>query len=104
MGEGTPPLLWVPYPLWQAAGWHPLLPRDAAAQAVVSHHLFETLIVESEVLCSRLAREAEHIFEAIEKEGLEREDRDKGRGVRPRQIHDPGIQQEPPTIGVFNPG
>src|SRR4029453_3010187 len=38
------------------------------------------------------------LFKAIEKEGLQGEKGDNNWVVRQRQIHDPGIQQEPPNI------
>ena len=53
------------------------------------------LFLDSEVLCSHVARQAELIFEAIEKSGLHGGEPGKSRVVRHQHIHDPGIQQEP---------
>src|SRR4029450_11171512 len=40
------------------------------------------------------------LFKAIEKEGLQGEKGENNSGVRQRQIHDPGIQQEPSVLPV----
>ena len=42
-------------------------------------------------------------FKAIEKEGIKEMGGDKSRVGRPRQSHDPGIQQEPETIVPHSP-
>ena len=53
------------------------------------------LLLDSGVLCSRVVRKSQRIFQAIEKEGLQGREKDKSRDERPWLIHDPGIQQEP---------
>jgi hypothetical protein len=57
-----------------------------------------TRFLDSGVLCSRVARQAGLIFEAIEKSGLHGREPGKSRVVRHQHIHDPGIQQEPPGL------
>ena len=57
-----------------------------------------TLVLDAGVVCSRVVREAQLIFQAIEKEGLPGRKDDKSWVGRHRLIHAPGIQQEP---GLF---
>src|SRR6266545_3922013 len=44
-----------------------------------------------------VAQEFSRIFEALEKSGLTGRERDTNRVIRPRHVHDPGIQEEPRT-------
>jgi hypothetical protein len=46
-------------------------------------------------LAPTLSEEVQYLFKAIEKEGLQGGKGDNNEVGRPRQIHDPGIQQEP---------
>jgi hypothetical protein len=71
-------------------------------ESLISIYLYFplTLLLESGVLGSNVVQEASRLSQAIEKEGLQ-----GGKGVnnedgRPQHMHDPGIQQEPRTIGV----
>jgi Tn3 transposase DDE domain len=60
-----------------------------------------SLLVDSGVLRSPAIREVQRIFKAIEKEGLQGGERDKGRVVRHRHLHAPGIPQEPQHIDAL---
>jgi hypothetical protein len=61
-----------------------------------------TLLLDSRVLCSDVVRESEFMFQAVEKEGLQEGENDTRRIVHHRQLHDPGIQQEPRgNVGFF---
>jgi hypothetical protein len=50
------------------------------------------LLLDSGVLGFHAVHKSPLIYKVIEKEGLEGSDRDKNRIVRPRHVHDPGIQ------------
>ncbi len=60
----------------------------------------QSLLLDSGGLGSNAVREVQCLFKAIEKEGLQGGKDDNNAVGRPRQIHDPGIQQEPQ---VFTP-
>ena len=60
-----------------------------------------TRFLDSGGLCSHVARQAELIFEAIEKSGLHGGEPGKSRVVGHQHIHDPGIQQEPINFAQF---
>jgi len=54
-----------------------------------------TLLLDSGVFGSNVAREGHCLFKAMDKEGLRGGKGDNNEARRPRHIHAPGIQQEP---------
>jgi hypothetical protein len=69
-------------------------PRTRRVQTM---HYFSTLLLDSEVLCSNRVQNRSAFLRAWKK-GIQGGEGGKNRGGRPRQLHDPGIQQEPLLI------
>ena len=61
-------------------------------KVVVRKRKCESLLLDSGVFGFPMAQEFSRIFEALEKSGLTGRDRDTNRVIRPRHVHDPGIQ------------
>src|SRR5262249_3796703 len=58
----------------------------------------QTLLLDSGVFGFHVAHASSLIVRAIETAGPPGRDRAKNRAIQPRQVHDPGIQEEPTCI------
>ncbi len=68
-------------------------PHNAMLEVVSSRPLLcGSLFVDSGGLAFHAIHKSLLLYKGIEKAGLSRRDRDKNRIVRPRHVHDPGIQ------------
>jgi len=79
------------------AGSHCQRPPDGVVTAPPMARV-ATLFVDAGGFGSRGVREAQRIFQALEKEGLEGGAHDTSRVVRHRHSHDPGLQQAPQCL------
>jgi hypothetical protein len=66
--------------------------QEQSRTKLLQQELNRSLLVDSGVLGFHAVHKSLLIYKAIEKEGLLGRDRDKSRIVRPRHVHDPGIQ------------
>src|SRR5215471_11142579 len=76
-----------------------LLHTSHGASVSIAVAFTDALLLDSGVFYSNGVREGQPICKPIEKEGIPGGGGDKNWVVRHRQIHDPGIQQEPEEKG-----
>src|SRR5262249_48721677 len=78
---------------------HMCTTRDDRSE--ITYAFRRSLLLDSGVFGSNVAREGHCLFKAMDKEGLRGGKGDNNEVRRPRYIHDPGIQQEPRTNDCF---